>query len=105
MLPAQAKKINKLWVWASRDTEVAARAVQAWREPTNAILKRAPKEMTQSDEYDFAIVVPRAEKATEVAALMLIRPASQPAYSCRPTWFITRRSYQVVATTSRSKWR
>jgi uncharacterized membrane protein YccC len=28
-LPNEAKEITKLWVWASRDTEVTARIVQA----------------------------------------------------------------------------
>lgn len=45
--------------------------MQEWRRPSNAILKRAPKEVAHSNKYDFVIMVPCAEKTTDVAAMLL----------------------------------
>lgn len=70
-LPQAVKSIPQLWVWAGKDTTLTARAVQAWRTPSNVILKRAPKEAATLEAWDLAIVVPRPERATEVAAALL----------------------------------
>jgi hypothetical protein len=70
-LPHKAKAIERLWVWAGKDTALTARAVQAWRTPSNVILKRALKEAATSEAWGLAIVVPRPERATEVAAALL----------------------------------
>jgi hypothetical protein len=49
-LPQAVKSIPQLWVWAGKDTALTARTVQAWRTPSNVILKCAPKVQIQERE-------------------------------------------------------
>ena len=42
--------------------------IQEWKDTKNAIHARAPKEALNNPAWEWAVVVPRADKATEVAA-------------------------------------
>ena len=48
-----------------------SRALQKWRSPTNPIINRATKEAALLEKWDFAVVIPRPDRATADAAQLL----------------------------------
>ena len=57
-----------LWIWFDRDTSTLARQVQAWRQPTNPLIKLSPSDRALRAEWDVALMAPAAELAPVVCA-------------------------------------
>ena len=82
-LPATYQGIQSIWVWGGADTVELARKVQAWRTPRNAIIKRAVKETLSQQNWEFAVLMPRSERATAVAQRII--QDGRPACILMPT--------------------
>ena len=70
-LTVNARTAKNLWAWAGKDTHLVSRALQKWRSPTNPIINRATKEAALLEKWDFAVVIPRPDRATADAARLL----------------------------------
>jgi hypothetical protein len=78
----KVKTSRNMWVWAEKDTQNIARAVQAWRKTAgsspNQLAITSPKQTeVQQGEWEFAIIAPSGERATLVCA-SLFRTAAVP---------------------------
>lgn len=71
-LPAKWEMEGKLWVWSGKDTPMLGWQVQSWRTSRNALVQRTTKDTFNDHSWTFGIVVPKAERATEVARKALV---------------------------------
>ena len=70
---------NTIWVTATVNTVEVARVVQQWRRPTNKISTGPVDEEMLSENWTFAIVVPKALTAPQICATLL---ASGKHFAC-----------------------
>ena len=66
VLGSPVKSSKRVWVWASRDTIEAARLVQSWRNPSNALITKAPK--SAGSAWDHALLAPPPDTASLLCA-------------------------------------
>ena len=63
-LPNALKGPGCVWIWASRDTRPLSHVLKKWSGASRMHL-RAPKESFQNKQWKYAVLIPRADTATD----------------------------------------